>query len=635
MQHLLSRARITLPQTREGRIGLLFALLALSLVSLAAVLALQPVLANWTTWGSHDWDQITAYRYVMIKSFREFGQFPLWNPFTCGGHSAWANVQEVSNLVSPFMPLYLLLDLRHALRLELLGTVVIGIWGTWLMAAQYTRSAALCGLVCVCFVLNGRWAMQVATGHDWHWYYALTPWLFLFFDRALRAEDAKRRLSSLVLGGLVVALLVYTCAIYPLPQSLTLLGIYALALSAYARFSAGPRPEARTWTQPLRILIAITLIGVGLAGPKLLPALELMARFPRAVESTEFVELRTLVVALTAWGQSPNAASAPIPQWGWHEYGIYVGWIPFLAMLALAPYAAGDRARSLRVAALVALVLGLGAFHPYAPWTLLHKLPLYSSQHVPSRWLHPGVLLFAVIAVSVSERALSARKRRWPFEAGLLLLLGYVAFDVSYESGESLRGAFGYTMRQLPPPGEYFQVKEVPAELQYDRRGYAPESMPAMLTNRGVIDCTMMPAQSVWGPKDANGRVIGIGARGRDEPDYRGEVFTKSGRGALHITSWSPNAIEVSFTGAAPGDLLVLNQNWDPGWRVNDTPAENEADRVGFVLPSAQGSARFAFWPRGLGWGIFLFMLTVAALFAAPWWQRRQAAKGAPQRVDS
>jgi hypothetical protein len=582
-------------------------------VALAAFRTLAPALSKWSTWGTHDWDQVTAYRYVMVKSFKEFGQFPLWNPYTCGGHSAWANVQEVSNLVSPFMPLYLFLDLRHALRLELAGTVLLGVVGCWLMAARYTKSAALRGLVCITFAINGRWAMQVATGHDWHWYYAVTPWVFLFFDRALGAEDRKRRFTNIVLGAVFVASMVYTCAIYPLPHTLTLLGCYALALSVVQRS-----------LRPLLVLSAITVAGLGLAAPKLVPALELMARFPRLVESNEFVELRTLVAALTALGQSPGTPAASVPQWGWHEYGIYIGWIPFLMMLLLVPYASAAPARALRIAALVALLFGLGSFHPQAPWSLVHELPLFSSQHVPSRWLHPAVLLFAVVMVSALERVLAARKHRFLFEAGLLVLLGFVAFDISRESHRSLQHTFSTNMRALPPPGEYFQVKVVPPELQYDRRDYAPESLPAMLTNRGVIDCTMMPAQNVWAPRNAAGRVIGIGARGRDEPDYRGEVFLKSGRGEARFTAWSPNWVEVSFANATVGDLLVLNQNWDPGWTVNGARALNDADRAGYPVTATSGTVRFAFWPRGFGWGIAAFALTLVVLVAVrlergPW----------------
>lgn len=610
--------RAWIPRTRTGWLSLGAVSVALGLIVWATLRALGPVLSDWSTWGSHDWDQITAYRYVMLKSFREFGQFPLWNPYTCGGHSAWANVQEVSNLVSPFMPFYWLFELRHALRLELLGTVLIGVAGTWLMVSPYTKSPALRGIVCIVFALNGRWAMQVATGHDWHWYYALSPWSFYLFDRALGTDDRSRRLASIVLSGVVIALMVYTCAIYPLPHTLTLLGVYAVLRAVHERS-----------LKPAYIMTAVTLTGVGLSAPKLIPALELMMRFPRHVDSFEYVELRTLVVALTAWDQAPGRPLAPIPQWGWHEYGIYVGVVPFLGMLLLSPLSVHGPARALRIAGVVGLALGLGAFHDYAPWTLLHELPLYSSQHVPSRWLQPAVLLFAVVTAAVAERLLAHRKSRLWLEIVLMAVLAFVAYDVSSQSRISLRSAFNMIMRPLTPAETYYQVKAVPPELQYDHHDYAPESMPAMLTGRGVIDCTMMPAQNVWGPRNEQGRIVGVGARGRDEADYRGEVFTNSGQGDVRFSTWSPNVMEVTYNNARPGDLLVLNQNWDPGWSVNGAPSQNEADRVAYVLPAASGTARFSFWPRGFSAGILLGVLTMLALASYRWYpqlRRRMSA---------
>ena len=601
---VVERVRRALPRAREHWTAFGLALVALAFTAVSTFRALQPVLADWSTWGGHDWDQVTAYRYMFVKSFREFGQFPFWNPYACGGHSAWAMVQGVSNLVSPFMPLYLLSDLRHAIRIELVGTVLIGLSGVWFWTGRFTRSAALRGFAAVCFVLNGRWAMQVATGHDWHWYYALTPWVFLCFDRALRAEDRKVRFTNVGFGAALVALLVYTCAIYPLPHTLFLLGCYALALAVLER-SFGP----------LWILGGIVAFGVGLSAPKLVPALELMARFPRLVDSKEFVELRTLVAALTAPAQSAGRPAAPIPQWGWHEYGMYIGWIPFLALLLCVPQASGESARALRLSGVIGLLFGLGSFHPQAPWSLVHELPMFSSQHVPSRWLYPALLLFLVASVSVLERWLSRfARRRWLPELGLLLVFGYVAVDIGSESNHALAGALTSNMQKVPPAGEYFQTKRVPPELQYDRRGYAPEALPAMFANRGVIDCTMMPAQNVWAPKDETGRVKGIGARGRDESDYRGEAFIESGGGSVRITSWSPNTVEVSYTGATTPDLLVLNQNWDPGWRANGAPATNDSNRVAYPIQNASGQVRFDFRPRGLGLGIAIFVLTLGAL---------------------
>jgi hypothetical protein len=473
--------------------------------------------------------------------------------------------------------------------------------------------------------------MQAATGHAWHLYYAYTPWVFWAFDRACRRFDAApaepatlatrdtplRRFAAafaelraarfgggpVVAGAALVALMVYQGAIYPLPHSAFLLAVYAVARAAIRRRVA-----------PLGVFAAMSCLAVGLAAPKLLPSLEVMARFPRLVDSNEYFPLNALVQAFTAPGQTPATPPARVPQWGWHEYGLYIGWLPFAALFLVA-FARGEAERSLRYAGVSALVLALGTFHDYAPWALLHELPLFASQHVPSRWLYVAVLALGAGAVSVAERGLTRLgvRRRWG-EIALLGAFVHVAFDISHESHGPLRSAFWMHMHPLPPPTEYFQVKRVPRELQYRKRDYAPEALPAMLTNRGVIDCTLMAALNIWAPRDERGKVPGIGAIGRDQPGYRGEAFLESGVGRATIRSWSPNEVVVAVDGAEPGARLILNQNWDPGWNAAPYPVDNAGDRVSVTLDERATEVRFRFVPWGLYPGLMLLALSVAVV---------------------
>jgi hypothetical protein len=480
-------------------------------------------------------------------------------------------------------------------------------------------------------MLNGRWAMQAATGHVWHLYYAYLPWAFLFFDRALGhgplSSEAREspgatesggfwaaqtlrslRFGPLLAAAIVIALMVYQGAIYPLPHTLLLLAVYGVA-----------RALIQKSVRPLAAGMLVALLAVGLAAPKLLPSIDVMLRFPRLTDSTEYVELNTLVQALTAKGQTPGSRPARIPQWGWHEYGMYVGWLPFL-FLFLAAYARSPNARALRYAGVISFVLGLGAFHDYAPWTLLHKLPMFASQHVPSRWLYPALLLIALCSAGAIEGWLErARRSRPVLESVLLALAAYVAFDVSYESNRPMQSAFWRRMPELSAPGEYYQIKRVPRELRYHRRDYAPEVVPAMMVNRGVIDCTLMAALNIWAPKDEHGRIPGIGAVGRDQRGYRGETYFESGNGVARITRWSPNRVSVAFHDAEPGDLLVLNQNYDPGWRGTGEPVRNHQDRVATTVRAASGELEFRFIPWGFYPGIIVFLVAVGGSLALRW----------------
>lgn len=566
------------------------------LVGLLAVLnMLGPTLATWSTWGGHDWDEMSAQRYLVVTSLRQFGQLPFWNPYACGGHSAWASIQGATNLVSPWLPFYLWLDLRAALRVEVLGMALISAAGAWFWSGRFTQSPALRALVVVLFAVNGRFALQAATGHAWHLYYGWTPWVLVCFDRALAAQGAER-LRDVGACAALLALMVYHGGIYPLPQTGLLLGVYALAAAATTRKAT-----------PLLIVTAAGALAVLLAAPKLLPVLVELRRYPRLVESPEVVELNALIQLLTAPDQTVGSRPARVSHWGWHEYGMYVGWVGFFVLGLGLLRAKTPEERCLRWPAVVALLLGLGAFHRYAPWSLLHELPIFSSQHVPSRWLFPGVLFAAVLSVAVLQRLLRrAGRARALLELLLLPAVALVGWDVSSQSARVMASAFWMEF-EPQARGQFRQEHKVPRALQYRRRDYAPPALPAMMANVGVIECTMHPGLNVWAPRDAAGRIRGLGAEGTRRPGYRGEVFLQTGTGSAVFERWTPNELVVQVTGAAPGDRVVVNQNWAPGWSVDGAPALDEGARLAAEVSSPNQRFVFRYRPPLLLPGLLLF----------------------------
>ena len=88
-----------------------------------------------------------------------------------------------------------------------------------------------------------------------------------------------------------------------------------------------------------------------------------------------------------------------------------------------------------------------------------------------------------------------------------------------------------------------------------------------MLAGVGVLQCTLHASLNIWAPTGPNGRPFGMGARGREASDYRGEAFTASGIGTAKVVSFSPNEIVVEVAGATIGDRVVINQNFDPAAR--------------------------------------------------------------------
>ena len=563
--------------------------------------ALAPTFGDWTTLGSHDWDQMESHRYLITKSILRFHQFPFWNPYACGGHPNWGGFESGTTIVSPWMPFYLAMPLPRAMRVEVFGSALLSAVGAWLLAGRFTRSPAARAFVVVAFAVNGRWALQITSGHTWHLSYAWTPWAFYFFDRAARPPPALVR--DVVLCGGVIAMMVYTGGIYPLPQTIFAIAVYGLFLAIASRSE-----------RPIGIGLVSGLVALGLSAPKLFPVLEVMRKHPRLVDSTETLDMRAFVDVLTSPQQDMTSVHPGTSQWGWHEWGMYVGWPVVVAVAAGVLLARGTREQALKWTGLVLLSLGFGAFDPHAPWPLLHHVPVFKSQHVPSRWMYPAVLVLATAAAAFAERFLRRSGRlRIGLELVAIAGVAWIARDIATISRQSLSHAFAVKMpRVAESVGPFHTEVHLPGELAYTS-DWAPSSLPAEMANIGTTDCGTFPAFHNYF-RDDKGRIAGVGARGRGDPEYKGEAFIADGVGTAAITAWSPNEVKVAVSGAQAGEHLVLNQNWDEGWSADGAAALNRADMVSAQLHGPSSTVVFRYRPPSFVPGVLVFAMTAGGI---------------------
>ncbi len=607
------KLRRRLPSTRAGWAFWLASAASLLVLALLSVRALAPVLLRPTLLGRHDWDQAEALRYLTIKSLRAFHQFPSWNPYACGGHPAWAAPEGDPNVVSPLLPAYLLLPLAVAIHVEIIAFTLAAAVGTWLLASRFTRSPAVRALAVVVFAYDGRWAMQLAAGHLWHLTYALVPWTLFFLDRAIGAEPAlgPPRRGDVVWAGACMALMVYAGAVYPWPQTVLLLVVYALWLAVVTR---------SLW--PAAALALSGAVAFGLSAPKLLPALDVLARYPRVTTSALRLSPEALSAALLDPAQTFSVGSG-IGSGPWFEVGIYVGTAAAAWLVLGALLAGGRREQPLRAMAAVFVVLSLGPFHEYAPWTYARELPVLSGQAMPSRWLYLAVLATACAAAGASERIL-AHAGRWraALEVALVVLVAWIGVDVTNVARKPLIDEMIAPVSTMPDQSATFVTEtKLPGLLQVADVPL-PATLPAERTNLGTIECNTFPGLSNFAGLAAtlpeyDGRPSGIGARGREDPEYKGEAYLLEGHGLARIVAWAPGAVTVQVEGAQPGDHLVLNQNWDPGWSVGGADAWSYRNAIAATLKDGNATVRFRYGSRRSWVGLLLLLATVAALVAA------------------
>jgi hypothetical protein len=476
-----------------------------------------------------------------------------------------------------------------------------------MLAGRFTRSPAARALVVAAFAVNGRWALQIASGHTWHLAYEWTPWVLYFYDRAVGAAPAlgAPRRRDVVYGAACIALMVYMGGIYPLPQTVFVVALYGLLLAALTRSA-----------RPIFAGVAMGGMSLGLSAPKLLPVLEVLRDHPRFVESNETVDLVGFMHILTSRDQDMGSSHPGPSQWGWHEWGMYVGWAIVLLVVAGSLFGRGRRESPLKWVGLFLFVLGFGSFDPHAPWPLVHQIPIFKSQHVPSRWQYPGILLLATVAAALVERVLrrTGRARGW-LEVAMVAGVAWIAYDVAQVAHQPVTHMFPNRMPQVPESTAPLRMEtHVPPALNY-APDWAPPALATEMANVGTLDCSTFPALHNYF-RDWRGRAPGMGAHGASDAEYRGEAFIADGVGKAQVVAWSPNEVTVSVTGAQPGEHVLLNQNWDSGWRANGEPAQNWSDTVAAQLHDSDATIVFRYRPRLLVSGLVLFAMTAAGIVA-------------------
>ncbi len=569
---------------------------ALALVGVLALFGamlrglLEPLFADLSTYGFHDWDSHSVYRYVTVLSLKRYHELPWYNPWLCGGFASWGYAEGSTNLVSPYLPIYLLAPIQVALRIEVLGSAALALVGSYLFASRLTKSVALRALVAVLAAVNGRWALQMATGHTWHLQYAWLPLALYFIDVSF--EPKKTRYA--VYSGICLAFTCFMGGIYPLPHA-------AIALVLYGGACAITFRRMR----PLVNVAIAGLCAVGFAAPKLFPLIAVMSRFPRIIESTEAIDLRQAVLMLADPHQGLQMAPVAVPAYGWHEWGIYIGAagtaIFFFAMF----FGRGPRVVPLRIMGIIFFLLGLGAFLPMAPWTLLHKLPPFSSQHVPSRFLFPAVLFLSAAFVGAVSRPVGRWIDRRPWiELTLLIPVAVIAMDIVSVGRKATAQAFylhAPAVAQVPA----FRQESVPPANYDPPDAWAGASLLSVYANTGFTTCYSVPDRGE--PK---------GARARTESGYQGEAYVADGTGEARVVEWSPNSAEIEVSNASPGSTLVYNMNYEPSWRADGRPALEWQHAVAAPLHGGAQRVRFSYYPRGFTAGFIVFLVTCLAVFA-------------------
>jgi hypothetical protein len=263
----------------------------------------------------------------------------------------------------------------------------------------------------------------------------------------------------------------------------------------------------------------------------------------------------------------------------------------------------------LKILGLLCLLLGFGSFHPSAPWALLHRLPFFASQHVPSRFHFPMLLLLGAAFVAFAATHVDGLVRRRPWlDLVLLVPVAVIAWDMARFSRTPFEQAFWMEAPEDLRRSERFEHSLNPS-VQYVRRDWAAPILLSMFANRGVIRCYGF---------DPNYKP---GAIAKQSPEYRGLAWVAEGEGTARVVEWTTNRAVVEVSGASPGAVVAYDMNYDSSWRADGEPALDHAGVVAGKLLPGSNRIEFSYFPRTLAWSVPLSFLTLALCF----WRRRYA----------
>jgi hypothetical protein len=480
-----------------------------------------PILDHLTVAGVRfDWDFNLTPVWAGYYSIVHFHQFPSWNPYECGGMPLFADPQ--ARLFSPFFLLSLMFGPIVGVHLEVPLHLAIG-WAGGYVLGRVLEMRPLGALCIACAFCSSSWfCLHVAEGHMVFVPLMYTPWIVMF---AWLAVD-RRRLSWAILGGALVAITVGEGGVYAATYQMI---VVALVMGARALLSLS------LW--PLWATLVTGVFSLGFAAIKLAPAIAFYQRFPRPIDSPFWTDFSILMIALFSHNQDH---ARPGLGWGFHEYGAYIGLFTVPAIIGLVR---PRRAIPWALAALILFLLARGDISPHAPWTMLHRLPMFHSERLPSRLLMPFVLMIAVLAGFGIDLLWTLRNRWGKLIAMVLVVAGTV--DGFIVSAPNLRYVFDY-----PLP----HINQGPVFKQFRAPYYYVNMLRTALANEGAIQCYQYTA-------------IPTSVIGYNQPEYLGEQHLVNS-GSVALLRWSPNALSYRVNVSSP-TVLVINQNYDSQWRLS------------------------------------------------------------------
>ncbi|MGZ3417272.1 MAG: hypothetical protein ACXVEE_05360 [Polyangiales bacterium] len=542
-------------------------------------------------WLDHPWNlmeymdehQHHALDLVGRISYAKYHQFPLWNPYWCGGTAGIAEPESIY-LAPDFIIRALWFGVERGRHIVLLFGLVLAIEGMFRLARKYEASAIGATFAAVMystqlpilsFVHDGAFNFLIG--------YGLIPWAVLCFEEGLTSVPWR------LLGGFFVAWIFLCAGTYPTPYALLVLGLIAIAATMGALASG----ERGAWMRPWTTLATMGFVSFLLTAAKLFPLLSFLGQNKRTWLAIEM---------------HPAAAL----------FGDLSGRYPWVIVFALVAVMFLDRrgAFFLGMAGLFFLI-AMGDFDPASPYHVLHNLPLLGQLRNPERYMAMTMFflcLGAARGISQLEDAIpTLAARAWgrdpvPRFVHGLLVAGSAAlvFWVVWPRAKT-------TVTENIVPANGLFVFEAPRRMEQPFRQARGNRRDIHVFNHaglGSLYC-----------------IVGIPVP--QSPALRADLPAEEypldpATATVKRREWTPNWIELDVVASAPATVIV-NQNWNKHFRASVGRVVSHQGLLAVEVPPGTHRLRIEYVDRGFMVGLVLSGTTLLALIVyAAWYANRR-----------
>lgn len=554
-------------------------LAASALCIIITPIALLPFWFSSGDLGISDWDYYFSMHTNVRTAIMHFGQFPLWNPYTCGGTSALGDPEFPA--LSPLFLLELLFGTPAGLKLSIYASTAIGALGM-LHLARKLNIGVLGGLMASLAMAFGTVnLLEIVEGHQNILAAMYIPWIGYAWISAYKTTG-KKRLYATIAMAVLLALTFFQGGLYLL---MYLTGIFIIS----------PWFVHHT-KKAIYIMITSGIAALGIAAIKIIPVLLWLQEFQdKAYASSAYTlsSINKIMLGRIYYGAEniiPNQGS------GWHEYGAYIG--PVILLCAFIGFIWNRKKRipqMLLIGGTVALLFSsLGPlFKPY-----FDHIPFIPRSNVSRIILLTVLPLSLLSGFGIDSIQKSGRRMR----AYALILLMLAAGDVMSMAYPIASQAFvlphvTHTIADAPYPIAYSPYDY---KIRYNGNDYT-RAYDATLKGYGN-----MTYCSVLGPEPAVRIITDEGGSNiLSFPNDKSAVFT--------INKWTPN--KAIFTVTTTQDTTaVLNANYAKGWFTNGKPALEIGNRVGQTIKPGTSTIEFSYIPPGMYAGLAITIASIIAI---------------------